>query len=136
MAARPGRCRRDPESLAPREPAGQSRRAEDHARRCRPQQDRRAAEGQALRQSRFRAGMGLRVDAEPHRGPSPLVGLLRYWLLRLKTSREKVLIATGCGQCCDCRPRRAAQAAIAAHFLMLNAMEASRTCPLAFMRPT
>jgi DNA-binding transcriptional LysR family regulator len=68
--------------------------------------------------------------------PLPLLGLLRYWLLRLKTSREKVWVATGSGQDCDCRPRRAAQAAIAAHFLMLNAMEASRICPLAFMRPT
>ena len=37
MAARPGRRRRDPEGLAPREPAGQSRRAEDHARRRGPQ---------------------------------------------------------------------------------------------------
>ena len=33
MAARPGRRRRDPEGLAPREPAGQSRCAEGHARR-------------------------------------------------------------------------------------------------------
>ena len=33
MAARPGRRRRDPEGLAPREPAGQSRRAEHQARR-------------------------------------------------------------------------------------------------------
>ncbi len=78
MAAGPGRCGRDPESLAPREPAGQSRRAEDHARRCRPQQDRRAAEGQALRQSRLRTGMGLRVDAGPHRRTLSPCG--RGWL--------------------------------------------------------
>ena len=45
MAARPGRRRRDPEGVTPREPAGQSGRAEDHAGRCRPQEDRRAAEG-------------------------------------------------------------------------------------------
>ncbi|MGY4626330.1 diketogulonate reductase-like aldo/keto reductase [Bradyrhizobium sp. USDA 4486] len=63
MAARPERRRRDSKGFAPREPAGQSRRAEDHARRCRPQEDRRAAQGQALRQPGFCAGVGL-VPAE------------------------------------------------------------------------
>lgn len=42
-----------------REPAGQPRRAEDHARRCRPQENRRAVQGQTLRQSRLCAGVGL-----------------------------------------------------------------------------
>ena len=48
----------DPEGVSPREPAGQSRRAEDHARRCRPQENRRAPEGPALRQPRLRTGLG------------------------------------------------------------------------------
>ena len=59
MAARPGRRRRDPESLARREPEGQSRRAEGHARRRRSQGNRRAAEGQALRQSGLSGRLGL-----------------------------------------------------------------------------
>ena len=59
MAARPGRRRRDPEGLARRKPAGQSRRAECRARRRGHQGDRGAAERQALRESRFCAGVGL-----------------------------------------------------------------------------
>ena len=59
MAARPGRCRRDPEGVARRKPEGQSRRAACRARRRGHEGDRGAAERRALRESRFCAGVGL-----------------------------------------------------------------------------
>ena len=59
MAARSGRRRRDPEGVARRESEGQSRCAECRTRRRGHEGDRGSAERQALRQSRFRACVGL-----------------------------------------------------------------------------
>ena len=65
MAARPGRRRRDPEGLARREPAGQSRCPACRAGRRGYEGHRGVAEGQALRQSRIRAGVGLAKTPHP-----------------------------------------------------------------------
>ena len=61
MAARPGRRRRDPESIARRKPAGQSRCAEGDARRRRPQGDRGAAEEQCVASIRVSGRHGIDV---------------------------------------------------------------------------
>ena len=64
------------------------------------------------------------------------MGLLHYWFLELRLGQENAVVAAIAGNGRGWYRRQAAQAAMVAHRLMLNAIEASRTCALALMSPT